>query len=102
MVWAQTTGVTRTKMTMQTVLAGLFPPQGTAMEWNKNLNWQPIPIFSEPLDEDTVRPPQITICLDIFSNRFVCLFEIEYSCSLFVHLALVIPKQLKRCWNSPK
>lgn len=56
MVWAQTTGVTRTKMTMQVVLAGLFPPHGTAMEWNSNLNWQPIPIFSEPLDEDTVWP----------------------------------------------
>lgn len=24
------------------------------MEWNRRLNWQPIPIFSEPLDEDTV------------------------------------------------
>jgi prostatic aicd phosphatase len=54
LVWAQTTGVTRTKMTMAMVLAGLFPPQDTAMEWNKNLNWQPIPIFSEPLDEDTL------------------------------------------------
>lgn len=53
-VWAQTTGVTRTKMSMATVLAGLFPPKGTALEWNKGLNWQPIPIFSEPLDEDTV------------------------------------------------
>lgn len=41
-------------MSMQVVLAGLFPPKGTAMEWNRNLNWQPIPIFSEPLDEDTV------------------------------------------------
>lgn len=53
-VWAQTTGVTRTKMSMQMVLAGLFPPRGTDMEWNRRLNWQPIPIFSEPLEEDTV------------------------------------------------
>ncbi|XP_055310683.1 prostatic acid phosphatase-like [Sitodiplosis mosellana] len=53
-VWAQTTGVTRTIMSMQVVLAGLFPPRGTAMEWNRRLNWQPIPIFSEPLDEDTL------------------------------------------------
>lgn len=54
MVWAQTTGVTRTKMSMQMVLAGLFPPRGTGMEWSRRLNWQPIPIFSEPLEEDTV------------------------------------------------
>lgn len=53
-VWAQTTGVTRTKMSMATVLAGLFPPKGSALEWNRRLNWQPIPIFSEPLEEDTV------------------------------------------------
>jgi len=24
------------------------------LEWNRRLNWQPIPIFSEPLDEDTL------------------------------------------------
>lgn len=41
-------------MSMATVLAGLFPPRGTDLEWNNRLNWQPIPIFSEPLDEDTV------------------------------------------------
>lgn len=39
---------------MAAVLAGLFPPKDTALEWNRKLNWQPIPIFSEPLDEDTV------------------------------------------------
>ncbi|KAG4068599.1 hypothetical protein HA402_004940 [Bradysia odoriphaga] len=54
LVWAQTTGVTRTKMTMAMVLAGLFPPQDTAMEWSRKVNWQPIPIESEPLDEDTL------------------------------------------------
>lgn len=57
-VWAQTTGVTRTKMSMQMVLAGLFPPRGTGLEWSRRLNWQPIPIFSEPLEEDTVRPAE--------------------------------------------
>jgi len=53
-VWAQTTGVTRTQMSMATLLAGLFPPRDTAMEWNRRLNWQPIPIFSEPLDDDSL------------------------------------------------
>ncbi|XP_031620487.1 prostatic acid phosphatase-like isoform X2 [Contarinia nasturtii] len=53
-VWAQSTGVTRAQMSLQVILAALFPPQGTAMEWNRRLNWQPIPIFSEPLEQDTL------------------------------------------------
>jgi len=53
-VWAQTTGVTRTKMSMQLVLAGLYPPRNTPLEWNRRLNWQPIPVFSEPLEEDSL------------------------------------------------
>lgn len=40
---------------MSTVLAGMFPPNNTPMKWNPKLNWQPIPIFSEPLDQDIVR-----------------------------------------------
>lgn len=39
---------------MAALLAGLYPPKDTYMEWNKKLNWQPIPIFAQPLDEDNV------------------------------------------------
>ncbi|KAJ6643108.1 Testicular acid phosphatase like, partial [Pseudolycoriella hygida] len=53
-VWAQTTDVTRAQMSMAVVLAGLFPPRDTAMEWNRRLNWQPIPIHSEPLEKDSL------------------------------------------------
>ncbi|XP_052862858.1 venom acid phosphatase Acph-1-like [Anopheles cruzii] len=53
-VHVQTTGVSRTQMSMQIVLAGLFPPDDSALQWNRNLNWQPIPYFSEPLDKDTL------------------------------------------------
>uniref|UniRef100_A0A182NHZ8 Uncharacterized protein n=1 Tax=Anopheles dirus TaxID=7168 RepID=A0A182NHZ8_9DIPT len=53
-VHVQTTGVSRTQMSMQLVLAGLFPPEGTPLEWNRRLNWQPIPYFSEPLSQDTL------------------------------------------------
>ncbi|XP_041770349.1 venom acid phosphatase Acph-1 [Anopheles merus] len=53
-VHVQTTGVSRTQMSMQLVLAGLFPPQGTALQWNRRLDWQPIPYFSEPLSQDTL------------------------------------------------
>lgn len=41
-------------MTMALVLAGLLPPQDTVMQWNPTLNWQPVPIYSQPLDEDSV------------------------------------------------
>ena len=33
----------RTKMSLQLVLAGLYPPNHTVERWNQNLNWQPIP-----------------------------------------------------------
>lgn len=32
----------RTKMSLQLVLAGLYPPN-KLQQWNPNLNWQPIP-----------------------------------------------------------
>lgn len=51
---SQSTGVARTRMSLEVVLAGLFPPKNTANEWNKRLNWQPVPIESEPLDKDTL------------------------------------------------
>jgi prostatic aicd phosphatase len=41
-------------MSLQLVLAGLYPPKGTALEWNKNLNWQPIPFNYEELDNDSL------------------------------------------------
>lgn len=64
---------------MATVLAGLFPPKGTALEWNTRLNWQPIPIFSEPLDEDTVNITYTFFLLHLsinFTNQkqFIILF----------------------------
>ncbi|EDW18963.2 uncharacterized protein Dmoj_GI13524 [Drosophila mojavensis] len=51
---AQATASPRAMMSLQTTLASMFEPRGTAMEWNKQLNWQPIPIFSEPLDQDSL------------------------------------------------
>ncbi|XP_039484977.1 venom acid phosphatase Acph-1 [Drosophila santomea] len=45
---AQSSESPRTLMSMQMVLAGLFPPENTPMEWNQLLNWQPIPIVMEP------------------------------------------------------
>uniref|UniRef100_A0A0K8WDX4 Prostatic acid phosphatase n=2 Tax=Bactrocera latifrons TaxID=174628 RepID=A0A0K8WDX4_BACLA len=53
-VYAQSTASTRALMSMSTVLASFFPPRGTDMEWNTEYNWQPIPVFSEPLEEDSL------------------------------------------------
>lgn len=52
---AQSTGVTRAQMSLAVVLAGLWEPHKTPLEWNPLLNWQPIPYTYEKLDEDTVR-----------------------------------------------
>lgn len=38
-------------MSAQACLAGIFPPRGDQM-WNPNLSWQPIPIHSQPLQDD--------------------------------------------------
>lgn len=53
-IYAQCTGVTRTKSSLALVLASLFPPKGTPLEWNENLNWQPIPFNYEELDQDSL------------------------------------------------
>lgn len=51
---AQSTGVSRTKVSLQLVLAALFPPKNTPLEWNTNLNWQPVPFNYEELDNDSL------------------------------------------------
>ncbi|XP_064546052.1 lysosomal acid phosphatase [Drosophila montana] len=53
MLHAEATESSRTLMSLQMVLAGLFPPENTPMEWDMMLNWQPIPIYTEPEDTDT-------------------------------------------------
>jgi len=41
-VIARSSDFDRTKMSLQLVLAALFPPKGI-QQWNRLLNWQPIP-----------------------------------------------------------
>ncbi|XP_061391754.1 prostatic acid phosphatase-like, partial [Musca vetustissima] len=54
LIHAQATGVPRTHMSLQTVLASLFQPKNTPMEWNSKFNWQPVPVYSQELNEDTL------------------------------------------------
>lgn len=53
-IQAQTTDMPRSKMSLQLVLAGLYPPKGTQLDWNPALNWQPIPYSYEKLMEDSL------------------------------------------------
>lgn len=50
--YVQSTGVDRTKVSLQTINAGLWPPE-ESQKWGP-LDWQPIPVNSEPLDDDSV------------------------------------------------
>lgn len=40
-------------MSAQLVASAMYKPVG-AQKWNKYLDWQPIPIHSEPLNDDRV------------------------------------------------
>ncbi|RZC35301.1 venom acid phosphatase Acph-1, partial [Asbolus verrucosus] len=52
----RSTDVTRTKMSAQLVLAGLFPPS-KIQRWNEELMWQPIPVsYKADPEEDLFHP----------------------------------------------
>ncbi|XP_036337097.1 prostatic acid phosphatase-like [Rhagoletis pomonella] len=53
-VHAQATASPRAMMSLATILASFFAPHETAMDWNSDYDWQPIPIFSEPLEQDSL------------------------------------------------
>lgn len=50
------TDIDRTLMSAETVMAGLFPPQGDAI-WNDELLWQPIPIYTTPKELEQIIYP---------------------------------------------
>src|ERR1700733_3869903 len=56
-------------MTLQTVLAGFFPPQGRA-DWSPALDWQPVPYeISDPLLRMyNVKCPQYTASYQAISD----------------------------------
>lgn len=50
---AQSTDVDRTMMSAMLTMAGLWPP-GPEQQWHPDLAWQPVPIRTQPLDQDDV------------------------------------------------
>lgn len=52
-LFAQSTDVMRTKMSLDLVLAGLFPP--THPQWLAKMKWQPIPTVHLPIRNDPVK-----------------------------------------------
>ncbi|XP_031787977.1 testicular acid phosphatase homolog [Nasonia vitripennis] len=64
--YALTTGYTRTIMSLQLALAGLFPP-AIQDSWSNKLHWRPIPFHRNPIDLDiTLAPHQTKLCKDLY------------------------------------
>jgi len=55
-VYARSTWIIRTKMTLQLVLAALYPPV-EIQKWNSELSWQPVDIIYFPMEEDDLLFP---------------------------------------------
>lgn len=56
LVYGRSTDVPRTQMSLQLVLAGLFPPSERQM-WNSRLPWLPVSTLSVPNDQDALLFP---------------------------------------------
>lgn len=52
LIVAHSSDYDRTKMSLQLVLAALFPPINLRQQWNPALNWQPIPASYVPRVDD--------------------------------------------------
>ncbi|KAG8288081.1 hypothetical protein J6590_023447 [Homalodisca vitripennis] len=90
---AYSTSTQRTLESTELFLAGLFPPTGFQV-WNRNLLWQPIPIYPNPRDRNSmVRPWGPNIC-PIFredQNKSMAEFEQKYDSELNEFFAQVLP-----------
>ncbi|XP_050293461.1 venom acid phosphatase Acph-1-like [Anthonomus grandis grandis] len=58
---ARCTDYNRTKMSLQLVLASLFPPRGHLV-WENRLDWQPVPFNYWPVHEDHVLADPLENC----------------------------------------
>lgn len=56
-IYARSTSIPRAQMSLQLVLAALFPPVGEQI-WNPALLWQPVSVDSIPSEKDFLLFPQ--------------------------------------------
>ncbi|CAL1677643.1 unnamed protein product [Lasius platythorax] len=77
LVVAHSSDYDRTKMSLQLVLAALFPPTDIRQRWNADLNWQPIPATYVPrVDDNFFMGNECPQFLDEY-NRILNLPEIK-------------------------
>ncbi|KAB0791597.1 hypothetical protein PPYR_03397 [Photinus pyralis] len=96
--YVQTTGVDRTKMTAQCINAGFWAPNNDQY-WGI-LNWQPIPVNSEPLDTDNLllvrRPcPQYHLELEKVEHSPEIQRQLQEEGPLFTELSRITGKNIK-------
>lgn len=60
-IYIRSSNVERCLQSAETQLAGLYPPQGRQV-WNKDINWQPVPVHTVPEDQDPVLVSDDTVC----------------------------------------
>ncbi|KAF5298672.1 hypothetical protein FQR65_LT09652 [Abscondita terminalis] len=65
---AVSSGYNRTTATLSLVLASLYPPKSTSLEWNENLNWQPV-LYQQLPDRNYLTFSLLT-CLK-YQNEFL-------------------------------
>lgn len=74
-VRVQSTDVDRTLMSAEANLAGLYPPHDQQV-WDRNFNWQPIPIHTMPESEDIILaakkycPKYEKLTRDLFKTQY--------------------------------
>lgn len=70
LVVARSSDFERTKMSLQLVLASLFPPRNV-QRWNSILNWQPIPAsYASRIDDNIILPDECPQYLEEY-NRII-------------------------------
>ena len=72
---ARSTDIPRAKMSLNLVLAGLYPP-AKSQQWHPDINWQPIATTSVPIAQDDFFVPIVAsnrlvtnYCLDDVTNK---------------------------------